>query len=155
MRTIRVFIICVVMISFTFSFAQNFATDGYWAGMIPDRDDLLGDSKDLLLMIYVSEGKARQIEYRKEEDKFYFVNHDKEIFSNLKNNLVFSWQNKGEVWSETQTFMLSSINAGAINVLWIRQVNNQDITSNEEWNIIREGVLSKYTERELAAAMRL
>jgi len=51
--------------------------------------------------------------------------------------------------------MLSSINDGTINVLWIRQVNNQDSTRNEEWNVIREGVLSKYTERELAAAMRL
>jgi hypothetical protein len=51
--------------------------------------------------------------------------------------------------------MLSSINAGTINVLWIRQVNNQDSLNNEDWNIIREGVLTKYTERELAAAMRL
>lgn len=155
MKTIRVFIACVAMASFSFTFSQNFATDGYWAGMIADRDDYLGDSKDLLLMIYISEGKARQIEYRKAEDKFYFVNHDKEIYSNLKNNVTFSWMNKGEVWSETQTFMLSSINANTINVLWIRQVNNQGVSSNEDWNIIREGALTKYTERELAAAMRL
>jgi hypothetical protein len=155
MKIIRVFITCVMMVSFTFSFSQNFSTDGYWAGMIPERADFLGDSKELLLLLYISDGKARQIEYRKAEDKFYFINHEKEVHSNLKNNLSFSWMNKGEVWSETQTFMLSSINAGTINVLWIRQVNNQDSLNNEDWNIIREGVLTKYTERELAAAMRL
>ena len=152
MKTTKLIVFLFALFLTTSSIAQKFDTDGYWAGVIPIKDDLYDEG--FILMLYVQDGKARQVEFRYEEDKFYFVDHDKEVHSNLRNNMSFTWMNEGGAWSETQSFMLSSIDNETMNVLWIRQVNNEEDYSNTDWNVIREGTLVKFEMNALASLLK-
>ena len=151
MKTTKLIVFLFTLLISSSSIAQKFDTDGYWAGVIPIKDDPYDDG--FVLMLYVQDGKARQVEYRYEEGTFYFVDHQKEVHTNLRNNMSFSWMNEGGAWSETQTFMLSSIDSETMNVLWIRQVNNEEDYANTDWNVVREGTLIKFEMDALAALL--
>jgi len=151
MKTTKLIVFLFVLFVSSGSFAQKFVTDGYWAGVIPIKDDPSDDG--FVLLLYVEDGKARQVEFRYDENIFYYVDHDKEVHTNLRNNLSFTWMNEGGAWSETQSFMLSSVDSETMNVLWVRQVNNEEDYTNSDWNVVREGTLVKFEMDALVALL--
>ncbi|MDR2634321.1 MAG: caspase family protein [Treponema sp.] len=77
--------------------------------------------------------------------EWYAVSPEKEYFLYDRNNLVYVWLNKGGVWSETQVFSLSVINADTLSFLWQRHVNNiVDKQRNEAWNVRERQTLFRW-----------
>lgn len=121
--------------------------DGYWAGVITTSAE---DDDKVTMILKITNGVAKRVYYDKDTKSLETSDFLKESTSILRNNLTYTWMNKGGVWSETQTYMASYINKEKLQLIWARQVNNiGEDEDNEEWYLIGRGELLKYTEKEL------
>ena len=128
--------------------SQQASFDGYWAGIITTAGK---DGKELPVILKITNGIAREVDYNEETGKFEAGKREKEFTSIVRNNLSYTWMNKGGVWSETQTYLVSYINDKSLKLVWVRQVNNvqEDEDDNDEWFMTGRGELVKFSESEL------
>lgn len=119
--------------------------DGIWAGILEN------DNKSKLIMIVqVSNGVASKYSYNKSTKKLEKHNFLKETSMIAGNNLSYTWMNKGGIWSETQTHMISYLRPDVIRCRLIRQVTNtQDSEDapgmNDEWSTYYTGTLDRFS----------
>lgn len=118
--------------------------DGVWAGILKNSKD-----SKLILIVRVSNGVASRYEYNKETKKLDKYSFLKEATMNVGNNLSYTWMNKGGIWSETQTHMISYLSPEVIKCRLIRQVTNAQESEtnpgmNDEWFTYYEGTLDRF-----------
>lgn len=118
--------------------------DGVWAGVLKDKND-----KESLVVVKILNGLASRYDYNDDTKKFEKSSFIKENSMVLGNNLSFTWMNKGGIWSENQTYMISYLKPNVLYCRLIRQVNNvsEDKNSpgmNDEWSTYFEGALTHY-----------
>lgn len=130
--------------------AQHVATsssfEGFWVGELKDADD---DSNTNYMMIQILNGKGTRYTYNSDTEKLEPTSKNKENTMILGNNACYTWMNKGGIWSETQTHLMSYIEPGALWCHLIRQVTNEqedeDVAGiNDEWKVIYSGRLNFY-----------
>ncbi|WP_316820434.1 hypothetical protein [Pedobacter gandavensis] len=118
--------------------------DGIWAGLLEN------SKKDkLVIIVQISNGMATKYRYNQETKKLEKYTFPKEATMAVGNNLSYTWMNKGGVWSETQTHMISYLRPDVIRCRLIRQVTNaqaseDDPDLNEEWSTYFMGTLDRF-----------
>jgi hypothetical protein len=115
--------------------AQLYKFDGDWSGKIT-----LTDGTTMWVRIVVSDGTVTQYFWDSDNSRWYTPSAVLAKSSYDKNNLIFYWMNDGGIWTETQTFMLSSVSDDKLYVVWSRQVDNQETTGdNNVWSLQGDG----------------
>lgn len=129
--------------------------DGIWAGILENNN-----KNKLILIVRISNGIATKYTYNKESQKLEKYNFLKEATMSVGNNLSYTWMNKGGVWSETQTHMISYLRPDVIRCRLIRQVTNTQESEdapgmNDEWSTYYLGTLDRFnTIQELEATLK-
>ena len=124
------------------AFADVAARDdfnGTWTGSITiDEENYSFDFR----IVITSSGVSQY--FQNEDGTLYVVNPADSFYLLARNNLVYAWVDQGGIWSETQTYSLSFVNSGTLDVVYTRHVNNYyEGASNETWNITGKGRLTK------------
>ncbi|MDR2793195.1 MAG: caspase family protein [Treponema sp.] len=115
---------------------------GIWIGEITIRDEN-GGSRMISVKIDIANNKITQY-FKEDDNNWYIVTPDKDNYDYERNNIVYSWVNKGGIWSETQVYSLSVLNNKTLNIVWLRHVNNhRDNSINNTWDLTGEGKLIK------------
>jgi len=119
--------------------------DGVWAGVLKNSQ---GSKSTVLLKI--NGGSTVRYMYNEDTDKFEPSSFEKQASMFLGNNFIFTWMNKGGVWSETQTHMISYLKPKSLYCRLIRQVTNAQEDEdnpgiNNEWSTTFEGILEHFS----------
>ncbi|MCU7549844.1 hypothetical protein OCK74_12000 [Chitinophagaceae bacterium LB-8] len=125
---------------FTSLSAQSYKFNGDWSGKI----SVLGSNDDLWVRISIKDNYITQYFYDNDTNGWEPVAPIMARYGSNKNNFLYFWMNNSEVWSETQTYMLSYVNDEKLYVVWSRQVNNikQD-EDNNVWSLQGSGYLTR------------
>lgn len=139
-------LICTVF--FLTANAQHVATpnsyEGIWAGVLKNTND-----SRVAVIVQVSNGITSRYNYNADNKKIEKYDFLKEITMIAGNNLSYTWMNKGGVWSETQTHMMSYAAPDMLKCRLIRQVTNteeskDDPGMNDEWSTYFQGFLDRF-----------
>lgn len=115
--------------------AQLYKFDGDWSGKIT-----LTDGSTMWARFVISDGNVTQYFWDSDNSRWYAPSAVLAKYSYNKNNLIFYWMNDGGVWTETQTFMLSSVSDDKLYVVWSRQVDNEKTSGdNNVWSLQGNG----------------
>ena len=117
-----------------------------------DQDLFYGDWRGTMVM--TEDGTEESIRILVEEndaDNYYCINGKWKAFEKiqvsqfkrLENNALLIWIDKGERWTETQTFSLSYVNKDTMALAWIRHVNIANEADHETWHSFGHGTLKK------------
>jgi hypothetical protein len=112
---------------------------GDWRGRLIVADN----GKVILIRIVIHGDEATQ--YFGDKDGWTLSNpRVKNVFFANRNNAILVWQHLDGVWSETQVFSLSYLRERQLDLQWLRHVNNEKESSdNNVWNQKGSGVLRK------------
>ncbi|MEN5085565.1 hypothetical protein ABE426_03735 [Sphingobacterium faecium] len=139
-------LICAVF--FLTARGQHVATpnsyEGIWAGVLKNSKD-----SKLAVIVRISNGTATRYNYNVDNKKIEKYDFLKEMTMIVGNNLSYTWMNKGGVWSETQTHMMSYAAPDMLKCRLIRQVTNteeskEDPGMNDEWSTYFQGFLDRF-----------
>ncbi|PTX13601.1 hypothetical protein C8N37_101349 [Sphingobacterium faecium] len=139
-------LICTLL--FLTANGQHVATpnsyEGIWAGVLKNSKD-----SKLAVIVRVSNGTATRYNYNVDNNKIEKYDFLKEMTMIAGNNLSYTWMNKGGVWSETQTHMMSYAAPDMLKCRLIRQVTNteeskDDPGMNDEWSTYFQGFLDRF-----------
>ncbi|MDR1901799.1 MAG: caspase family protein [Treponema sp.] len=116
---------------------------GMWIGEITIRDENGEAGGKASIKIDISNNKITQY-FKDNNNNWYMVTPATDNYEFDRNNIIYSWVNKGGVWSETQAYSLSIVNNKTLNIVWLRHVNNyREDSINNIWNLTGEGQLIK------------
>ncbi|MDR1030086.1 MAG: caspase family protein [Treponema sp.] len=117
---------------------------GTWIGEITVKDEDGDEAGKIPLRVTISSSGVTQY-FQDNNGNWYAVSADKDTYAYDRNNIVYSWVNKGGVWSETQVYSLSILTNKTMSIVWLRHVNNYRETFfiNNVWNLTGEGELTK------------
>ncbi|MDR2632164.1 MAG: hypothetical protein LBC51_00885, partial [Treponema sp.] len=117
---------------------------GTWIGEITVKDEDGNERGKIPLRVTISSNGVTQY-FQDNNGNWYAVSADKDTYAYDRNNIVYSWVDKGGVWSETQVFSLSLLSNRTMSIVWLRHVNNyyETLLSNDVWNLTGEGELTK------------
>lgn len=139
-------LICAIF--FLSAKGQHIATassyEGVWAGVIQNNSE-----NKLAIIVKVSNGVATRYNYNSKDKKIEKYDFPKEVTMILGNNLSYTWLNKGGIWSETQTHMMSYLAPDMLKCRLIRQVTNAEESKddpgvNNEWSTYYQGILDRF-----------
>jgi hypothetical protein len=117
--------------------------NGSWVGEIGVQDEDGGETGKIKLKMEIASNKVTQY-FQDRDNNWYPVTPEKDRYDYNRNNIVYSWVNRGGVWSETQVYSLSILNSETLNLVWSRHVNNyHDDSDHETWHLLGEGQLYK------------
>jgi hypothetical protein len=143
-KKIFVFMALFLFVCPTVVFADVATRDdfnGTWIGAIVGEEEETSATPNLKIVI--TNGKVSQY-FKDSSGAWYAVEPDDARYLWTRNNLIYAWVNQGGVWSETQTFSLSLINSGTLDLVWSRHVNNySEDSDNETWRLVGKGSLTK------------
>jgi hypothetical protein len=117
---------------------------GDWIGEVTVKDADGDEAGKMQVKITISNNTVTQ-SFKDNNGNWYAVDADKDNCAYNRNNIVYSWVNKGGIWSETQVYSLSMLTNKTMNIVWLRHVNNYRENSfiNSVWNLTGEGELTK------------
>jgi hypothetical protein len=117
---------------------------GEWIGEITVKDANGDEAGEIPVKITISNNTVTQY-FKEDNGNWYAVDAEKDNYEYDRNNIVYSWIDKGGVWSETQVYSLSILNSKTMNIVWLSHVNNYRENSfiNNVWNLTGEGELTK------------
>jgi hypothetical protein len=108
-------------------------------------DILNGVIKDILIYVYPQNITEYVFDFDENiELPYREIKPEKEYFLNAGNHLVYTWLNKGGIWSETQVLCFSMINENKLLAAWNRHVNNDTENDNDVWNIQKEIIFDRH-----------
>ncbi|WP_437919497.1 hypothetical protein [Sphingobacterium sp. LRF_L2] len=148
--------IAVMFLFWQYAQAQHTANassfEGVWAGQLQDENEEVQ-----YLIIRIINGDASKYSYNEENNSFEANTFDLEKTMITGNNASYTWMNKGGVWTETQTHLLSYLKPGELWCRMIRQVTNakEDEDNpgiNNEWSTYYYGRLSYHRSIEAFVA---
>jgi hypothetical protein len=147
MKKFLTLVLCLSIIHLTNGqdYANNEARfEGEWFGLIYDDE---GEQTNYLRLTVNYDGSyfiPYSYGYDSDTEEWYEREFIFEDFNVNRNNAQYTWMNYGGVWSETQTYFLSMVNNNEIEMIWVRQVNNeQENGNNEVWSVQGTGTLER------------
>jgi hypothetical protein len=121
-------------------FAQWSKFVGDWQGKVT-----MGDGRTLKVRFKITGEDATQYSWNSTSESWYVPQVTLAKIFMLNDNLVYLWMNKGEVWTESQVFMLSYTNTSKLYLVWSRQVvNSRSGQESDFWCEQGEGSILSY-----------
>lgn len=143
---ISILIFCLTSLNIRAEDSPSF--EGDWSGLIK-----ITEENEARIRIKIEGSNFTQ--FFESDGEWAAVNPAKSYFESFQDSAMAGWINSSGIWTESQTFSLSYVNAEKLNVVWNRHVTNREEGKDgEPWNMRGEGELlpHKIDEEETSSS---